>query len=155
VQIKAKNLRELEIGSSSRAREGLVGDLMRKGTAYDVWSLDPASPSSRPAGGDQEGMISSGDVGVGAEELNGLSVLLPRKRKKGKLYLGTSRVARRSRICSVRCELNQFSFFLSFFQLKSPSRGILSSLRAPRGPQDRQIWLHMRRPSGRRILMRC
>jgi hypothetical protein len=32
------------------------------------------------------------EAGVGAEELNGLSVLLPSKRKGGKLYLGALRV---------------------------------------------------------------
>jgi hypothetical protein len=101
--MKARNLRDLEINSSRVG--GLVGDLMRKGTAYDVWALDPASSSSgggsantsAGASGDQDGlggMISSSlpsatqIAGVGAEELNGLSVLLPRKRKGGKLYLG-------------------------------------------------------------------
>lgn len=67
---------------------------MRKGTAYDVWVLDPASSSSggASASGDQDGFggMGSSSVGVGAEELNGLSVLLPRKRKGGKLYLGAS-----------------------------------------------------------------
>ena len=100
VKIKARNLRDLEINSS---RVGLVGDLMRKGTAYDVWALDPAVASaasgggSTPGGDDQDGQIggmisslptSAQVAGVGAEELNGLSVLLPCKRKGGRLYLG-------------------------------------------------------------------
>ena len=100
--MKAKNLRDIEI-SSSRVGVGLVGDLMRKGTAYDVWALDPATSDAVASGGgggkascDQDGfgrMVSSSSSveGVGAEELNGLSVLLPRKRKGGKLYLGASR----------------------------------------------------------------
>ncbi|KAF8496848.1 hypothetical protein F5888DRAFT_1614298 [Russula emetica] len=77
--MKAKNLRDLEINSSRVG--GLVGDLMRKGTAYDVWSLDPDPAVS--------------GVGVGAEELNGLSVLLPCKRKGGKkLYLAQKPITR-------------------------------------------------------------
>jgi hypothetical protein len=103
--MKARNLRDIEINSPHRAG-GPVGDLMRKGTAYDVWALDPAASSggggsaNASASGDQDGfggMISSSSsslpsaaevAGVGAEELNGLSVLLPCKRKGGKLYLG-------------------------------------------------------------------
>ena len=103
--MKARNLRDLEINSSHRMSVGgRVGDVMRKGTAYDVWALDPhpaaaaAAASSSSASGDQDGSggkISSSTAqvaGVGAEELNGLSVLLPSKRKGGKLYLGASRV---------------------------------------------------------------
>jgi hypothetical protein len=51
---------------------------------------------------------------VGAEELNGLSILLPSKRKGGKLYIGTS-------MPFVGCAQSQ----KLFFQLKSPSRGTL------------------------------
>ena len=146
-----------------------MGDLMRKGTAYDVWALDPDPASSSSSGGSSGGNANasasandSGDpdpsaaqvvvAGVGAEELNGLSVLLPRKRKGGKLYLGAFRCAR------VLCVFffwfgRAVSIGFFFFQLKSLSSGILSSLRAPRGPQDQR--LPMRRPSGRRILMKC
>lgn len=105
--LKARNLRDLEINSSHRAG-GLVGDLMRKGTAYDVWALDPVGTSggasaSASASGDQDGfggMISSSSpstaqvAGVGAEELNGLSVLLPCKRKGGKLYRAQKPITR-------------------------------------------------------------
>jgi hypothetical protein len=110
-----------------------VGDLMRKGTAYDVWVLDPAASSgggsasaSASASGDQDGfggMISSLSLsstaqvaGVGAEELNGLSVLLPSKRKGGKLYLSALRVP---------CILLTAGLKSYSFQLKSPSRGTL------------------------------
>ena len=90
---------------------GLVGGLMRKDTAYDVWALDPATSNAAAAsGGGGGGGKASGDPdgfggkissssssissveGVGAEELKGLSVLLPRKRKGGKLYLGAPRL---------------------------------------------------------------
>jgi len=96
--MKARNLRDLEINLSSRAG-GRVGDLMKKGTVYDVWALDPAAAldgGSANASGDQGGfggmtspLSSAAQVtaGVGAEELNGLSVLLPCKRKRGRLYL--------------------------------------------------------------------
>jgi len=109
--MKARNLRDIEINSPHRAG-GPVGDLMRKGTAYDVWALDPAASSggggsaNASASGDQDGfggMISSSSsslpsaaevAGVGAEELNGLSVLLPCKRKGGKLYLAQKPIKR-------------------------------------------------------------
>ena len=84
--MKARNLRGVEISSSRK--EGLVGDLSRKGTAYDLWTLDPAAVGG--SGDQNDGAISPLDVqpGVGAEELNGLSVLLPCRRKGGQLYLG-------------------------------------------------------------------
>jgi hypothetical protein len=103
-----------------------VGDLVRKGTAYDVWALDPASSSgggSANASEDQDGsgeMISPSlpsatqVVGVGAEELNGLSVLLPRKRKGGKLYLGALYASHAFVVCGLKMDYS--------FQLKSPSR---------------------------------
>ena len=102
-QVKAKNLRGLEINSS---RTGLVGDLLRKNTAYDLWTLDPAATNGGGAHGsgsvDQEEVggatspSAATHVGVDAEELNHLSVLLPCKRKSGKLYLGASRGVNRS-----------------------------------------------------------
>ena len=80
-QVKAKNLHGVRV-SSSFSVAGRVGELSRKTTAYDIWSLAP--PSSRPSGsiGDSQ------QLHVCAEELNGISVLLPRKRKGGKLFLG-------------------------------------------------------------------
>lgn len=99
--MKARNLRGLEINAS---RKGLVGDLLRKGTAYDLWALDPATVSRRGDDDDDDGLglggaasLSDAQVGVGAEELNGLSVLLPCKRKGGQLYHGAC-VARRESI---------------------------------------------------------
>jgi len=103
--VKARNLRGLEINSS---RTGLAGDLLRKGTAYDLWTLDPAASGGAQLGGGGSGSwgqdelgggggatspSAAQEVGVGAEELNGLSVLLPRKKKGGQLYLGALRVA--------------------------------------------------------------
>jgi hypothetical protein len=62
-----------------------VGELSRKTTAYDIWSLSPPSSSSHRSAN----IGDSHHPQVCAEELNGLSVLLPRKRKGGKLFLGT------------------------------------------------------------------
>ncbi|KAF8471561.1 hypothetical protein DFH94DRAFT_195514 [Russula ochroleuca] len=96
--VKARNLRGLEINAS---RKGLVGDLLRKGTAYDLWALDPATVSRRGDDDDDDGLglggaasLSDAQVGVGAEELNGLSVLLPCKRKGGQLYHVQKPIAR-------------------------------------------------------------
>lgn len=66
---------------SSSSAVGRVGNLSRKTATYDIWSLSP--PSSR-----QNGSTGEPQHSVCAEELNGLSVLLPRKRKGGKLFLG-------------------------------------------------------------------
>jgi hypothetical protein len=74
---------------------GLVGDLMRKNTGYDVWALEPA-PASGSGSGNQDEVAQPLPLPpppphaghVCAEELNNLSVLLPCKRKGGKLYLG-------------------------------------------------------------------
>lgn len=82
--VKAKNLQGIQVLSSASA-SGRVGELSRKSTAYDIWSLSPPSSSS----GDRHHQPH-----VGAEELNGLSVLLPRKRKGGKLFLAPKPVAR-------------------------------------------------------------
>lgn len=60
----------------SSSRTGIIGSLKRKSAAYDVWSL---------------GQDSGDDPAVGGEEIKGLSCLLPRKRKGGKLYPGLSR----------------------------------------------------------------
>ena len=59
--------------SSVSPGSGLVGTLKRKHTTFDIWSV-----------GDSD------DQPVGGEELKGLSCLLPRKKKKGKLYPGMS-----------------------------------------------------------------
>jgi hypothetical protein len=93
--VKARNLRGVEISSS---RKGLVGDLLRKGTTYDLWTLDPAAVTVGGSGDRNDDELGGSTsplnaqlgvgVGVGAEELNGLSVLLPCKRKGGQLYLG-------------------------------------------------------------------
>ncbi|KAH9041751.1 hypothetical protein EDB85DRAFT_1920237 [Lactarius pseudohatsudake] len=78
--VKAKNLQGIQVLSSDSV-SGRVGELSRKSTAYDIWSLSPPSSSSH-------------QPHVGAEELNGLSVLLPRKRKGGKLFLAPKPVVR-------------------------------------------------------------
>ena len=93
--MKAKSLHGLDVSH----RTGLVGDLVRKSAVYDVWALEPAVGGARWSGsenqGEVEGTAAGAHVGlVGVEELNNLSVLLPRKRKGGKLYLGAWTVAR-------------------------------------------------------------
>lgn len=69
-QIKPKYLEDvkIEFPSSSSKR---VGILQRKHTAFDVWNL-----------GDDDNQEIVG------EEIKGVSCLLPRKNKKGELYLG-------------------------------------------------------------------
>ncbi|KAN0141054.1 hypothetical protein V8E53_000810 [Lactarius tabidus] len=89
IAVKSKNLQGVQVLSSSSVG-GRVGELSRKTAAYDIWSLSPPSSSSRES-------VSIGDSyhpQVCAEELNGLSVLLPRKRKGGKLFLAPKPVTR-------------------------------------------------------------
>ena len=93
--MKTKSLHGLELSH----RTGLVGDLVRKSAAYDLWALEPAVDGARESAsenqGEPEGTAAGAPVGlVGAEELNNLSVLLPCKGKGGKLYLGAWTVAR-------------------------------------------------------------
>lgn len=80
-QVRAKNLQGIQVLSSPSSIVGRVGELSRKSIAYDIWSLSASSSSSASIG-------DSHHPHVCAEELNGLSVLLPRKRKDGKLFLG-------------------------------------------------------------------
>jgi len=96
--VKAKSLHGLDVSR----RVGLVGDFCRKGSTYDVWALEPAPGSAHASGsgsGSGSGAVNQGELGgqagpVSAEELGGLSVLLPRKRKGGKLYLAPKPVTR-------------------------------------------------------------
>ncbi|KAG6375826.1 hypothetical protein JVT61DRAFT_2684 [Boletus reticuloceps] len=84
--IQPKHLQGLEIDSpssssslSSPSRTARIGSLVRKTMSYDVWSIGPSSSSAD----------ANADANVaGAEELLGLTPLLPRKRKKGRLYIG-------------------------------------------------------------------
>lgn len=75
-QVKPKNLDNLNLtlppsASTSSMR---VGTLSKKNAAYDIWSVrDEASDETTVAGGD---------------EVLGLSCLVPRKKKGGKLFTG-------------------------------------------------------------------
>lgn len=74
--MKPKYLDNLQLNSpisSLSPQSTLIGTLKRKHTTFDIWSV-----------GDSD------DQPVGGEELKGLSCLLPRKKKKGKLYPGMS-----------------------------------------------------------------
>lgn len=74
LQVKAKHLKGLEIPIPSSSSQHL-GSLDRKNATFDIWSLDQ---------GDTQGE----EAAVGGDELRNMSCLLPRKSKKGKLYLG-------------------------------------------------------------------
>ncbi|KAI9570754.1 hypothetical protein HD554DRAFT_2018135 [Boletus coccyginus] len=70
-EVKAKHLKGLEINPpSSSSRTARIGGLTTKNASYDAWSI-----------GDDDA------EDVGGEELRGLSCLLPRKSKQGKLYI--------------------------------------------------------------------
>ena len=70
-QIKPKHLDGLEIAPPVSSRTARVGSLTRKNVTHDVWSI-----------GDDDADVMGGD------DVRGLSCLLPRKKKKGKLCLG-------------------------------------------------------------------
>ncbi|KAG2040279.1 hypothetical protein BDR03DRAFT_915936 [Suillus americanus] len=75
--VKPQHLDGLEIDAPSSSRTDQVGSLSRKSAVYDIWSM-----------GDDDTDFAR------AEELRGLSCLLPRKRKKGKLYIAPKEIAR-------------------------------------------------------------
>ncbi|KAG1749548.1 hypothetical protein EDB19DRAFT_147213 [Suillus lakei] len=68
---------EIDVPSSSSSRSGQIGSLSRKNAVYDIWSM-----------GDDDTDF------AGAEELRGLSCLLPRRKKSGKLYMAPKEIAR-------------------------------------------------------------
>ena len=79
----------LSLPSSQATTTQKLGSLSRKSGSYDVWSLaHPSLSSSAPDVGFDE----SKGPAVGGEELLGMNVLLPRKKKGGKLYLGSSQI---------------------------------------------------------------
>lgn len=75
--VKPKNLDGLEIDVPSSSRSGQVGSLSRKSAVYDIWSM-----------GDDDTDF------AGAEELRGLTCLLPRRKKMGKLYIAPKEITR-------------------------------------------------------------
>ncbi|KAF8835782.1 hypothetical protein BDN67DRAFT_937572, partial [Paxillus ammoniavirescens] len=75
--IKAKHLEGLEIDPPSSSRTARVGSLARKTATYDVWSI-----------GDDDTEV------VGGEELRGLSCLIPRTKKRGKLCIAPKTISR-------------------------------------------------------------
>jgi hypothetical protein len=75
--VKPKHLDGLEIDAPSSSRSSQVGSLSRKSVVYDIWSM-----------GDDDTDF------AGAEELRGLSCLLPRRRKKGQLYIAPKEITR-------------------------------------------------------------
>ena len=70
-QVKPKYLENVQIDLPSASQSKTVGVLDRKHMSYDIWSV-----------GDDDRLP------VGGEEVRGLSCLLPRKKKNGKLYKG-------------------------------------------------------------------
>ena len=79
----------LSLPSSQATTTQKLGSLSRKSGSYDVWSLAHPSPFSSALDVDFD---ESRGPAVGGEELLGMNVLLPRKKKGGKLYLGSSQI---------------------------------------------------------------
>ncbi|KAL4075307.1 hypothetical protein V8B97DRAFT_1867367 [Scleroderma yunnanense] len=75
--IKAKHLDGLEIDPPVSSRTARVGGLTRKNATHDVWSI-----------GDDDTDV------MGADDVRGLSCLLPQKKKKGKLCLAPNAITR-------------------------------------------------------------
>ena len=74
-KLKPKHLENVKIEAPSSSKTSRIGHIDRKSTAYDVWSLGDDDADAQAVGGD---------------ELRAVSCLLPRHRKNGKLYQGTS-----------------------------------------------------------------
>ncbi|KAI0927870.1 hypothetical protein AcW1_005281 [Taiwanofungus camphoratus] len=75
--VRSKYLQDVKLEASTSVKTTKVGSVDRKHTSYDVWSL----------GEDQT-------EHVGGEEIKGLSCLLPRQKKGGKLYQAPKPIAR-------------------------------------------------------------
>jgi hypothetical protein len=82
-QIKPKHLNGASFDAPSSSSTHTLGQVKRKHEAYDLWSL-----------GDRGDNDVDHDQ-IGGDEMNGLSCLLPRKSKEGKLYLGENLFRRR------------------------------------------------------------
>lgn len=78
-QIKPKHLEQAKLDAPASARTARIGAISRKHGSYDIWSVGPDASAE-----EQRTPL----LGAGAEEVRGLSCLLPRKRKGGKLFLG-------------------------------------------------------------------
>jgi hypothetical protein len=79
--VKLKHLDNVHISAPPSSRTGKVGSLTRKHHAsYDIWAIDPRTGESEATEHDHSR--------IGGEELRTISVLLPRAKKNGKLYLG-------------------------------------------------------------------
>ncbi|KAJ6630273.1 hypothetical protein B0H10DRAFT_2207957 [Mycena sp. CBHHK59/15] len=79
-QVKPKYLETAQLAAPPRgSKSGKLGMLQRKHTAYDIWSVGDDAPEELPIGG---------------EEIKGISCLLPRRSKKGKLYAAPKPIAR-------------------------------------------------------------
>ncbi|EPQ50615.1 hypothetical protein GLOTRDRAFT_118288 [Gloeophyllum trabeum ATCC 11539] len=73
--LKTKYLEGVEIESlPSMSRSARIGSIDRKHTSYDIWSIGEEDDEEKP------------DVLILGEEMRGLSCLLPRSKKGGKLY---------------------------------------------------------------------
>ncbi|KIP09303.1 hypothetical protein PHLGIDRAFT_86954, partial [Phlebiopsis gigantea 11061_1 CR5-6] len=69
--VKAKHLDGLKLDEPSSSKSAQIGSLVRKHISYDIWSLaDGGEPNDT----------------IGAEELDALSPLFPRKKKGTKFY---------------------------------------------------------------------
>jgi hypothetical protein len=76
VQIKPKHFNDAIFDApSSSSSTHTLGQVKRKHEIYDLWSL----------GDRDDGDVDHGQIG--GDEMMGLSCLLPRKSKNGKLYL--------------------------------------------------------------------
>jgi hypothetical protein len=87
MQLKMKHMEEMHLDSlpKSSLKSIRIGRLARGTTNYDVWSVGREAPT--------EGSHSA--IAAAGEEFMGMSCLLPRKSKKGKLYLGSSGFTRK------------------------------------------------------------
>ncbi|KAJ4475559.1 hypothetical protein J3R30DRAFT_3294445 [Lentinula aciculospora] len=96
--VKPKHLENLSFdlpGSSSHHQNTKVGVLNRKQESYDVWNLGSSSLSGgSDIGGVEVGRMDDETTAGGGEEIRGLTCLLPRKKKRGELYIAPRPITR-------------------------------------------------------------
>ena len=75
-KVKPKFLENVRIEQPSSSKSQRLGIMERKYATYDIWSMGPEDKEDHPVGG---------------EEITGLSCLLPRRRKNGRVFQGENK----------------------------------------------------------------
>ncbi|KAF9557731.1 hypothetical protein CPC08DRAFT_774114 [Agrocybe pediades] len=117
--VKPKYLENIKIDvPSSSSKSALVGNVKRKHTSYDIWSVGDDNDNN-----DDEDNNNSTVPIIGGEEIKNLTCLLPRTSKKGRLYPAPKPISRHL-IISVPPVTPSSEAAVGASQLKNPPRPV-------------------------------